>query len=50
LIIFPCKKHKIIRGSSLKFFIGYGFKMLSIVFSNTGIISTDDNVPGFFYS
>ena len=45
LVIFPGEKHKVIGGSALEFFVGDGFDVLGIVFADTWIVSSDDDVP-----
>lgn len=50
LIVFPCKKDKIIGGSTLEFFVSYSFQMLSIIFSYSRVIFSNHLIKTLIHS
>jgi len=44
-----CEKNKIVSSTTLKFFIGNGIVMLSVVFTNTWVVFTNDELSTFVH-
>lgn len=44
MIILSCEQNKVVGGSSLEFFVGNSFVMLSVILADAWIIPSNDQV------
>ena len=45
LVVLPREKYKVVRGATLELFVCDSLQVLSIILSDSGVVSSNDDIP-----